>query len=303
MGAEAGAKPVAGSGQDTAAGGNGVTTPGADAPTPEAGLPRTLVWKLTKARTEALRASLVENPAAAADLLLAHLCERLFYATQFAGRDPLPFEAQIAPGHADFAAGTGGSDPARGSHGTPEPSAAQRVFFDALQSWRSRLPRTPGLLPACIAGLTADDRTALLGLLAAASLNAVSECNAGFHGRVSDEGVSRVATHVGCDVTRWWTSTAEGFFGGLTKAGIAAAVGEAFEQKYGKRPSVAIDVTGLKKEQAAARAESLVQGTGWLPSPVRCAHRPPEPPQDGDGGEPIKLPAAETTAVPEKLAA
>ena len=60
-------------------------------------MPRTLVWKLTKARTEALRASMIQNPDAVADLLIAHLCERFFFSTQFASRshhDPLPFEVQ-----------------------------------------------------------------------------------------------------------------------------------------------------------------------------------------------------------------
>ena len=96
-------------------------------------MPRTLVWKLTKARTEALRAGMIQNPAASADLLVAHLCQRLLY--PMAAADALPLEVSINSGH-DFSPGTGKSDPARGSGGTHQPSEAQTVFYEALQAWR-----------------------------------------------------------------------------------------------------------------------------------------------------------------------
>ena len=257
-------------------------------------MPRTLVWKLTKARTEALRASMIENPAAAADLLVAHLCERLFFGVQFAGRDPLPFEVSIAAGRDDFCAGTGKSNPARGSHGTDQPSEAQTVFYDALQAWRSRLPQTPDGLPGFIAGLTSDEKTGLLALLAAASLNTVSEATGSFHGKMSDESIGRVAKHVGCDVRKWWRPTAESFFGGLTKAGIAAALDEAYTQAHGKTLSRAAGVDGLKKDAAAGRAEALVSNLDWLPGPLRPAHHPQQ--DDVPHDDPIPLPAADAAA-------
>ena len=284
------------------AGGEGVAA--ADAGPEGVEMPRTLVWKLTKARTEALRASMIGNPAAAADLLVAHLCERLFFGVQFAGRDPLPFEVGITAGRDDFCAGTGRSDPARGSHGTDQASDAQRVFYDALQAWRSRLPQTPDGLPRFVAGLTPDDRKSLLALLSAASLNTVSEATGSFHGKMSDESIGRVASHVGCDVRKWWRPTAASFFGGLTKAGIAAALDEAYTQAHGKTLSKAAGVDGLKKDAAAGRAEALVSKLNWLPLPMRPAHHP----QQGDvpHDDPIPLPAADAAdeaAEPAKLAA
>ena len=267
-------------------------------------MPRTLVWKLTKARTEALRASMIGNPAAAADLLIAHLCEQLFFRVQFAARDPLPFEVGITAGRDDFCAATGRSDPARGSGGTDQPSEAQKVFYEALQAWRSRLPSIPDALPCFVAGLTPNDKTSLLALLSAASLNTVSEATGSFHGGKGDAAIRRVAGHVGCDVTKWWKPTAASFFGGLMKAGITAALDEAYAQAHGKTLSKAAGVDGLKKDAAANRAEVLVSKLDWLPLPMRSAHHP----QQGDvpHNDPIPLPAADAAdeaAEPAKLAA
>ena len=268
-------------------------------------MPRTLVWKLTKARTEALRASMIENPTAAADLLIAHLCERFFFSVQFAGRDPLPFEVSITAGRDDFCAGTSKSDPARGSHGTDQPSEAQTVFYEALQAWRSRLPQTPDGLPGFVAGLTPNDKTNLLALLSAASLDTVNESVGDFHGSKGDATIRRVAGHVGCDVRKWWQPTAASFFGGLTKAGIAAALDDAYTQTHGKTLSKAAGVDGLKKDAAAGRAEALVSKLDWLPMPMRSAHQPLQPEQDnGPCGDPIPLPAAaDSASEPAKLAA
>ena len=254
---------------------------------------RALIWKLTKARTEALRASMIGNPDAAADLLIAHLCERFFFSVQFAGRDPLPFEIELRAGRDDFCAGTGKSDPARGSHDTDQPSEAQTVFYEALQVWRSRLPQTPDGLPGFVAGLSADDKTSLLALLSAASLDTVNESVGDFYGSKGDATIRRVASHVGCDVRKWWQPTAASFFGGLTKAGIAAALDDAYTQTHGKTLSKAAGVDGLKKDAAVGRAEALVSKLDWLPLPLRSAHQP------GESAEPIKLPVAESV----KLAA
>ena len=269
--------------------GTAVTPGKADAAEPEGvELSRTLVTRLTKARTEALRASMIENPAASADLLVAHLCDRMFYATHFASRDPLPFEADARAGRDDFTPGLGRADPARGSGETDTPTEAQRVFYDALQAWRSRMPATPDALPAFVAGLSAEDRTGLLALLSAASVNTVLQFPGDAHGGKSDESVRRAASFVGCDLRRWWHPTAEGVFDGMTKAGIAAAVAEALPGEPGKANALA----AMKKADAARRAEQLVKGTDWLPLPLRPAHCPDaQRPADAAPAFPMKLAA------------
>ena len=289
--ASAGGESDSGENDSSDAGGSGVE------------MSRALVWKLTKARTEALRASMIQNPAASADLLIAHLCQTLLYPAS--ALEALPLEVRIEAGRDDFCPGTGKSDPARGSHGTDQPSEAQTTFYEALQAWRSRLPQTSDALPAFVSSLSSDDKTSLLALLSAASLDTVTEAAEGKYGQKSDASVSRIAKHVGCDVTKWWKPTAESFFGGLTKTGIAAALDEAFTQTHGKPLSSAAGVDGLRKDAAAGRAEALVGKLDWLPTPMRPAHHPQQSDEsDGPHGDPIPLPAAdEEAAEPAKLAA
>ena len=289
-------------GDAATAGGNGVTAQGSTADAGgkgEAGVSRTLALRLTRARTEALRAAMARDPQAAADLLLAHLAERVFFRVQFAARPPLPFDVAIEPGLNDWCPGTGRSEPARGSHGTDAASEAQRAFYDAAQAWRSRLPQTPDALPAFVAGLDPLEKLNLLGLLAAAGVNAVMNAADNSVNARQDEAAARAAEHVGCDVTAWWRPTAAEFFGHLTKAGIAAAVAEALPGDPAKAEAVAT----MKKGDAARRAEQLVSGTNWLPAPVRPAHRPRQAEERQDA-DPLRLPPpAEAVAAPAKQAA
>ena len=105
-------------------------------------------------------------------------------------------------------------------------------------------------------------------MLSAASLDTVNESVGDFHGSKGDATIRRVASHVGCDVRKWWKPTAASFFGGLTKAGIVAALDDAYTQTHGKTLSKAAGVDGLKKDAAAGRAEALVSKLDWLPLPL-----------------------------------
>ena len=255
---------------DTGGDGKPLTEAGDPADAGGPGLSRTLVARLTKARTEALRATLARRPDAAADLLLAHLCERLLFRSRGTHRPSLPFRATIEPGRDDFDADTGRARPSRGGHGTDAATDAQRTFYDALQAWRSRLPASPDALPAFAAALAPADKLALLGLLAAASLDAVNEAGTEAFGDDSDAGVAAVAAHAGCDARAWWRPTAADLFDHMTRPAIAAAAAEALPDQPAKSAALA----GMRKADAAREAERLVAATDWLPAPMRPAHRP-----------------------------
>ena len=75
----------------------------------------------------------------------------------------------------------------------------------------------------------------------------------------------RLAEHVGLDMSAHWTPTVESYFGKVTKARILAAVREA------KGEATAQMIDHLKKSDMAVEAERLLQGTGWLPEPLRGA--------------------------------
>ena len=60
-----------------------------------------------------------------------------------------------------------------------------------------------------------------------------------------------------------WQATAESYFGRMTKAQILDGVRDA------KGPAAADLITHLKKSDMAREAERLLQGSGWLPEPLR----------------------------------
>ena len=66
------------------------------------------------------------------------------------------------------------------------------------------------------------------------------------------------------DMTKWFTPTAENFFSKVSKARTGGALTEA-----GKPP--AVETAKLKKAELAAFAEKEMDGTGWLPEPVRIS--------------------------------
>jgi ParB family transcriptional regulator, chromosome partitioning protein len=92
-------------------------------------------------------------------------------------------------------------------------------------------------------------------------------------GRVSAHGVGRrlnqadvLARMVGLDmVAAGWTTSVDNYLGRVTKPRILEAVREA------KGESSAQLIDHLKKGDMAREAERLLEGTGWLPEPLRPA--------------------------------
>ena len=62
----------------------------------------------------------------------------------------------------------------------------------------------------------------------------------------------------------WWTPTAGSYLAQVPKARIVEAVTEAVSVEK------AAPLAKLKKGEAVAAAEVLLQGTRWLPSPLRA---------------------------------
>ena len=64
------------------------------------------------------------------------------------------------------------------------------------------------------------------------------------------------------DMTSWFKPTAENFFSRVSKSQIAECLKQAGKPLSG-------DAINLKKADLASLAEREVQGTGWLPEPIR----------------------------------
>ena len=98
----------------------------------------------------------------------------------------------------------------------------------------------------------------------------------------------RLAQAVGLDmVEAGWRPTVDNYFGRVTKPRILEAVREA----KGEQSAQLID--HLKKADMAKEAERLLNGTGWLPEPLRLATNAAgdDAADGGETGEAEALPA------------
>ena len=68
------------------------------------------------------------------------------------------------------------------------------------------------------------------------------------------------------DVTAHWTSSVEGFYGKLSKAGLLTVAKEA-------KATLPLVIGNVRKVEAARHVMKVMSGLGWLPR--RCAARGP----------------------------
>ncbi|MGO7397413.1 hypothetical protein ACCS88_06055 [Rhizobium ruizarguesonis] len=105
----------------------------------------------------------------------------------------------------------------------------------------------------------------LLAFVTAANLNAVKAKHDQSRGRLTH--AERIATALDLDMRAYWTPDAA-FLGRLTKSGIADVLEEA-----GCAANAVRAIEKAPKAEAVAEAEGLLNGTGWLPAPLRTAGR------------------------------
>jgi len=137
----------------------------------------------------------------------------------------------------------------------------------ALASLKDRLgddlPGNPCDLWAWCLARTTDELLSLLAFVAGSAVDGVRRKGDRTGGdRLAH--ADRLAEALNLDMTAWYVPTAEGYFARISRADILAAIDEA---KGEHAPSL----EKLKKAELAARAETLVAGTGWLPMPLRSA--------------------------------
>ena len=141
-----------------------------------------------------------------------------------------------------------------------------------MMRWKVRLPKEEGDLWDALIAFDAAEQSSLFAHCASFGVNALYEpANRYNEGRVSAHGVRRrldqadvLARAVGLDmVAAGWTTTVDNYLGRVTKPRILEAVREA----KGEQSVQLID--HLKKGDMAREAERLLEGTGWLPEPLR----------------------------------
>jgi ParB family chromosome partitioning protein len=222
-------------------------------------LPDRLITELTAHRTLALRDGLANEPAIAFQAVLHNFVQATFY--RFASSSGC---LEIAIRTPTF--------PVR-TPGLKESASAQAI--DARHDgWKARLPKDEGDLWDALTALDGTAQASLFAHCASSAVNALYEpANRYNEGRISAHGVRRrldqadvLACAVGLDmVGAGWKPTVDNYLGRVTKPRILEAVREA----KGEQSAQLID--HLKKGDMAREAERLLDGTGWLPEPLRLA--------------------------------
>jgi ParB family chromosome partitioning protein len=225
-----------------------------------------LMTELTAHRTLALREAVANDPDTAFLALLHALCLKLFY--RFGLDTCLEVEAKSV------------------LFGTQVPGLGDTAYARAIDArhgaWSSQLPKEPGELWDTLCGLDGDSRQALFAHCVGLTINATCQPYDRRPKAIAHAG--RLAEAVKLDMAAaGWRATAANYLGRVTKAQILEAVREA------KGEQAAQLIEDLKKAEMAREAERLLDGTGWLPEPLRL--RVTNASEAPDAGDPEVLPA------------
>ena len=205
-----------------------------------------LVRKLTAHRTKALQIMLADNTQVALASLAQTLLMQLVVQGPYGlGRSPQSVRANGCDSELTRVADD------------MEASRAWVEMQSRLDNWRERIPGDADKLLPWLIGQPQETLLELLALCSALSVNAMSA-------READDTGDALAAAVGLDMGDWWTPTAASYLTQVPKARIVEAVTEAVSVEK------AAPLAKLKKGEAVAAAEGLLQGTRWLPSPLRA---------------------------------
>lgn len=146
------------------------------------------------------------------------------------------------------------------------------------QAWTDQLPRDPDRMWEALVAFDHDSRQALFAHCASLTINALHE---GWNRRPRALAhADRLAQAMQLDMTAaGWAPTVEGFFSRITKGQMLDTVREAQGDEAADR------IAGLKKDDMAVEAARLVEGTGWLPRPLRTAPLVIGPVSEADGAD------------------
>jgi ParB family chromosome partitioning protein len=219
-------------------------------------LPDRLVSELTAHRTLALQDAVACHPRVAMTALLYKLCLDSFYHGNYGAC----LEASVRHVYLPIQA--------------PDlkDSASARAIAERQEHWKAELPDNEDKLWDYIDHLDEEKRAAILAHCVSLGITALHERADRSGGSGPSRGTierrigqaDQLANAVALDmVAVGWKPTVENYLGRVTKPRILEAVREA----KGEQSAQLID--HLKKGEMAKEAERLLDGTGWLPEPLR----------------------------------
>ncbi len=214
-----------------------------------------LMTELTAHRTLALREAVANDPDTAFLAMLHALRLKLFY--RFGLDSCLEVEAKSV------------------LFGTQIEGLGDMPYATAIDArhgtWAAQLPKETADLWGVLRGLDGDSRQALFAHCVGLTINATCQPYDRRPKAIAHAG--RLAEAVQLDMAAaGWRPTVAGYLGRVTKPRILEAVREA------KGEQAAQLIEDLKKADMAREAERLLDGSGWLPEPLRlqgvegCGH-------------------------------
>jgi ParB family chromosome partitioning protein len=206
-----------------------------------------LMRDLTSHRTAAIQAALVQNSHVALVTLVHRMAETVF-GLYGSGDDIVKVSVRVM---GDSALAQEASEYAE--------SPAATVLGAAETEWGDRLPGSPDALFRWLLAQSQDTLLELLAYCTARSVNAVAA-------RPRSYNHSDVLTEaLGVEMSDWWQPTERRYLNSVSKAKALEAVREATDVD----PTQA--TIGMKKIEVVAYCASKLEGTRWLPSPLRAA--------------------------------
>jgi ParB family transcriptional regulator, chromosome partitioning protein len=225
-----------------------------------------LVTELTAHRTLALREAVANDPDTAYLAILHALCLKLFYRLGLDSCLEVDAKSVLFGSQVE---GLGGM--------------AYAAAIDARHgAWSAQLPKDTADLWDVLCGLDGDSRQALFAHCVGLTINAT--CQPYDRRPKAIAHADRLAEAVQLDMAEaGWRPTVATYLGRVTKARILEAVRDA------KGEQAAQLIEDLKKADMAREAERLLEGTGWLPEPLRL--RVADASGSADARDPEALPA------------
>ncbi|MGO4392746.1 ParB/RepB/Spo0J family partition protein [Variovorax sp. M-6] len=208
-----------------------------------------LMHDLTAHRTAALQAALMDNAHVALALVVHKQAGPIFASGYFHSSSPLKVSAQLTCNTHLSTRATGYGE-----------SQAASVMDKAQSRWGDRLPGGDGAASTLGWFIKQDDAT-LMELLAFCTASALDA----MHGRerTSYDDSDALAEALGLDMADWWTPTPAKYLESVSKAQLIEAVTEACGAEVAK------PVAGMKKGEAVAYCAAKLEGTRWLPAPLK----------------------------------
>jgi ParB family transcriptional regulator, chromosome partitioning protein len=241
-------------------------------------LPERLVSELTAERTLALRDALAEAPDAAFIALVHALVLSAFKPYDTGGCIQIDVKSAYLGNAAPALTGSTWSKSIKERH----------------ERWGAMLPDDRDELWGFLAAMQPDDRLRLLAHCVSLSVNALFEPSNRYNdGRVSAHTVTKriasanhLASIIGHDMANaGWQPTRANYLDRVTKPRILEAVREA------RGEEMVHLIAHLKKGEMAIEAERLLDGSGWLPEPLRLPKLDDEVSAEAESAEIVALPA------------